>query len=54
MRPDMRILLTSGYVGEGAVLGAHEYPLIDKPYKASALGAAVRSLLDRGPVNHTH
>ena len=51
LRPDMHILLTSGFVGDGAKLAEHEYPLIDKPYEAAALAAQIRSLLDRpGPV----
>ncbi|HEX6867121.1 MAG TPA: ATP-binding protein, partial [Caulobacteraceae bacterium] len=50
LRPEMRILLTSGFVGDGAKLAEHEYPLIDKPYEAAALAAQIRSLLDRpGP-----
>ncbi len=46
LRPDLPILLTSGFVGEGSVLGANEYPLIDKPYEATALASTIRSLLD--------
>ncbi|HEX5776291.1 MAG TPA: hybrid sensor histidine kinase/response regulator, partial [Caulobacteraceae bacterium] len=47
LRPEMHILLTSGFVGDSAKLAEHEYPLIDKPYEASALACAIRSLLDQ-------
>jgi hypothetical protein len=43
----MRILLTSGFMGDEAQLEQHEYPLIDKPYEAVTLAAAIRALLDR-------
>jgi PAS domain S-box-containing protein len=47
MRPDMQILLTSGFVGEGASLAEHEFPLIDKPYESSALATTIRGMLDQ-------
>jgi signal transduction histidine kinase/DNA-binding response OmpR family regulator len=47
LRPDMHILLTSGFVGDNARLAEHEYPLIDKPYEASALASTIRAILDR-------
>ncbi|MFL5297779.1 MAG: response regulator [Phenylobacterium sp.] len=48
LRPNLRVLLTSGFVGEGPVLGAGEFPLLDKPYETRVLAARLRKLLD-GP-----
>ena len=45
-RPDLRILLTSGYVGELPVLADDRYPLIDKPFEREALAARLRELID--------
>jgi signal transduction histidine kinase/response regulator RpfG family c-di-GMP phosphodiesterase len=47
LRPDMHILLTSGFVGDGSTLAEHEYPLIDKPYESTALAVTIRSMLDQ-------
>jgi signal transduction histidine kinase len=47
LRPGLRVLLTSGYVGEGAVLETAEFPLLDKPYETRQLAAKLRKLLDR-------
>jgi signal transduction histidine kinase/DNA-binding response OmpR family regulator len=47
LRPDLRVLLTSGFVGEGAVLETAEFPLLDKPYETSQLASKLRKLLDR-------
>jgi signal transduction histidine kinase/CheY-like chemotaxis protein len=47
LRPGLRVLLTSGYVGEGAVLETQEFPLLDKPYETRLLSAKLRKLLDR-------
>jgi len=44
-RPDLRVLLTSGFVGDPAALGA-DFPLLDKPYRGDALAAALRRVLD--------
>ncbi len=46
LRPGLRVLLTSGYVGEGAVLETKEFPLLDKPYETRLLSAKLRTLLD--------
>jgi len=46
LRPDMHILLTSGFVGDRSTLAEHEYPLIDKPYESTALAVMIRSMLD--------
>jgi PAS domain S-box-containing protein len=48
LRPRLRVLLTSGFVGEGAVLETAEFPLLDKPYETGLLAAKLRKLLD-GP-----
>jgi CheY-like chemotaxis protein len=45
-RPDLKILLTSGFVGDKAVLGGADHLILDKPYAASALAANLRKLLD--------
>ena len=45
MRADMRVLLTSGYVGAKASLAESEFPLIDKPYERTVLAARLRELL---------
>ena len=47
IRPDLAILLTSGYLGEGTQGRAHEFALIDKPYQRSELAARIRSILGR-------
>ena len=46
MRPELKILLTSGYIGQRAAAPAHDFPLIDKPYDPSHLAARIRELLD--------
>jgi PAS domain S-box-containing protein len=45
-RPDLRVLLTSGFVGQGPAMATDEFPLIDKPYDIGALAARLRKLLD--------
>jgi signal transduction histidine kinase/DNA-binding response OmpR family regulator len=45
-RPDLKILLTSGFVGDKALLGASDHLILDKPYAASVLAANLRKLLD--------
>jgi PAS domain S-box-containing protein len=47
LRPDLRVLLTSGFVGEGRVLETDEFPLLDKPYETGLLAAKLRKLLER-------
>ena len=44
--PDLKVLLTSGFIGEQAVDWANEYPMIDKPYEPPLLAQKVRSILD--------
>ena len=47
LRPDIKVLLTSGFVGDGAVLETAEFPLLDKPYETSQLAAKLRTILVR-------
>jgi len=44
IRPDLKILLTSGYVGDGALDGG-EFPLIAKPYEPGVLASKIRAAL---------
>jgi signal transduction histidine kinase len=46
LRPDLKILLTSGFVGEEAEAWANEFPMIDKPYEPSRLVSRVRTAFD--------
>ena len=45
-RPNLKILLTSGFIGDKALLESAKHPILDKPYTASALTARLRELLD--------
>ncbi|MBW3618312.1 MAG: response regulator [Proteobacteria bacterium] len=45
LRPEARILLTSGYVGELEPLAEQGFDLIDKPYERAALATRLRELL---------
>ena len=52
MRPELKVLLTSGYVGEANTLAGDAFELIDKPYQRSDLAARLNGLLgaqDRTP-----
>src|SRR5581483_6099715 len=50
MRPDLKVLLSSGYVGEAAAMTAEAFELIDKPYERATLAARLAQLLgDREP-----
>jgi CheY-like chemotaxis protein len=46
VRPGLPVLLTSGFMGEGAVLETAEFPLLDKPYETAALAAKLRKVFD--------
>jgi CheY-like chemotaxis protein len=46
-RPGLPVLLTSGFMGEGATLETAEFPLLDKPYETASLAAKLRNILDR-------
>ena len=47
LRPGLKVLLTSGFVGERQVMEGAEFPLLDKPYETSAMASMLRKLLDR-------
>jgi signal transduction histidine kinase/DNA-binding response OmpR family regulator len=47
LRPGLPVLLTSGFMGEGAVLETAEFPLLDKPYETAQLAAKLRGVLDK-------
>ncbi len=46
LRPGLRVLLTSGFVGESQVKEGAEFPLLDKPYQTPTMAAMLRQLLD--------
>ena len=46
-RPELRVLLTSGFIGEDRAINGREFPLLDKPYEAAVLATTLRKLLDR-------
>jgi signal transduction histidine kinase/DNA-binding response OmpR family regulator len=46
LRPGMKVLLTSGFVGEGPTMANDEFPLLDKPYEIHALAGRLRKLLN--------
>ena len=48
LRPGLAVLLTSGFVGEGATADV-EFPLLDKPYASGAMAHKIRMLLDDRP-----
>jgi len=47
LRPGLRVLLTSGFVGDGQVIEGREFPLLDKPYETPVMASMLRKLLDR-------
>ena len=49
VRPELAILLTSGYVGETSPIGENEFPLIDKPYERASLAAKLRQVPGPAP-----
>ena len=49
LRPELKILLTSGYLGDAAQGLSHEFALIDKPYQRADLAAEIRKLLTGAP-----
>jgi CheY-like chemotaxis protein len=49
LRPELKVLLTSGYLGEHAPLRDNEFPLIDKPFAAAALAGKIREVLAQQP-----
>ena len=49
LRPSLKVLLTSGYVGHHVATTQTRFPLIDKPYEQPDLAAKLRSVLDEDP-----
>src|SRR5690606_31049162 len=49
-RPDLPVLLTSGFIGDPELLRRDEFALLDKPYPAEALAARLRSIFDQPAV----
>ena len=49
MRPNLKVLLSSGYVGEAAAMAAEAFELIDKPYEQATLAARLSQLLGDAP-----
>ncbi len=49
LRPDLKVLLTSGYLGETAQGHSHEFALIEKPYERAELAAQIRRVLAQAP-----
>lgn len=47
IRKGLPVLLTSGFIGEGAVLDSDEFPLLDKPYETAQLAAKLRGILGK-------
>ena len=45
MRPELKVLLTSGYVGEAVTLAGDAFDLIDKPYERADLAARLNGIL---------
>ena len=46
LRPDLRILLTSGYGFQALAEGENDFPLLQKPYQRQALADTLRYVLD--------
>jgi PAS domain S-box-containing protein len=57
MRPDLKVLLSSGYAGAALLSAGSSFELIDKPYDREVLAAKLCALLDdregRGPAAST-
>ncbi|HYD27788.1 response regulator [Brevundimonas sp.] len=49
MRPGLRVLLTSGYLGDAVQGLSHEFALIEKPYERAALATQIRRVLAETP-----
>ena len=49
MRPDLKVLLTSGYLGDAVQGLSHEFALIEKPYERAALARQIRNVLANPP-----
>jgi signal transduction histidine kinase/DNA-binding response OmpR family regulator len=51
IRPDLKVLLSSGYVGEAGSLVGDSFEMIDKPFERSTLAARLAALLTETPRN---
>lgn len=49
MRPELKVLLTSGYLGDAVQGLSHEFALIEKPYERTALATRIRGVLAHPP-----
>jgi signal transduction histidine kinase len=49
MRPELKVLLTSGYLGDAVQGLSHEFALIEKPYERAALARQIRNVLSNAP-----
>jgi CheY-like chemotaxis protein len=49
MRPDLKVLLTSGYLGDAVQGLSHEFALIEKPYERAELATQIRRVLAEAP-----
>lgn len=49
LRPELKVLLTSGYLGDTVQGRSHEFALIEKPYERAELAAQIRRVLARAP-----
>ncbi|MGZ9098425.1 MAG: response regulator [Brevundimonas sp.] len=49
LNPSLRILLTSGYVGESALEEVHDFEVIAKPYRNSELAERLRAVMTAPP-----
>jgi signal transduction histidine kinase len=49
IRPLLRVLLTSGYVGDARTEFTAEFPLIEKPYERAALATTLREMFEAEP-----
>jgi signal transduction histidine kinase/response regulator RpfG family c-di-GMP phosphodiesterase len=47
LRPGLKVLLTSGFVGENQPMQDNEFPLLDKPYDTPVLADLLRTMLDK-------
>jgi PAS domain S-box-containing protein len=45
-RTALKVLLTSGFIGDKDLLGSTDHAILDKPYEAAVLAARLRDLLD--------
>jgi CheY-like chemotaxis protein len=46
LRPRLRLLLTSGYLGDDIATEPHDFPLVAKPYQRDTLAVRLREILD--------